>query len=205
MHLVFLVEEPSAEAFLTGFLPRILPEGVTHEFNRFQGKSDLLTNLESRLRGYRDWMPSDWRIVVLIDEDREDCVRLKRRLEAAAQSAGLTTKSRGSSGSFVVLNRIAVEELEAWFLGDVEALCAAYPRVPASLASRKNLRDPDRVPGGTWEALERVLQRAGYFPGGLGKLELSRVMARHLEPSRNRSRSVACFVDGITALHTPTR
>jgi hypothetical protein len=201
MHLVFLVEEPSAEVFLAGLLPRILPEGMTHEINRFQGKSDLLANLESRLRGYSAWIPSDWRIVVLVDEDREDCGLLKRRLETSAKAAGLTTKSRGNNGTFAVLNRIAVEELEAWFLGDVEALRTVYPRVPASLASRKNLRDPDAVPGGTWEALERVLQQAGYFPGGLGKLEVSRAMGRHLEPSRNRSRSFACFIDGISALH----
>jgi hypothetical protein len=31
------------------------------------------------------------------------------------------------------LNRIAVEELEAWFFGDIEALRAVYPKLSATL------------------------------------------------------------------------
>lgn len=200
MHIELLLEEPSAEAFFADFLPKITPEGMTWKLIPFQGKADLLSNLEKRLKGYAAWLPEDWRIVVLVDEDREDCTKLKAKLETAAKAAGLMTKSRAKKGSFTVLNRIAVEELEAWFLGDVEGLRAAYPGVPASLGSRENFRDPDAVPGGTWEALERVLQRAGYFQGGLGKIELARTMARHMEPTRNRSRSFQQFMKGMSAL-----
>jgi len=200
MHIELLLEEPSAGAFFANFLPKIVPEGMTWKLIPFQGKADLLSNLEKRLKGYAAWLPEDWRIVVLVDEDREDCTKLKAKLETAAKAAGLTTKSRAKRGSFTVLNRIAVEELEAWFLGDVEGLRAAYPGVPASLGSRENFRDPDAVPGGTWEALERVLQRAGHFQGGLGKIELARTMARHMEPTRNRSRSFQQFMKGMSAL-----
>ncbi len=200
MHLELLLEEPSAEAFFADFLPKIAPEGTTWRLIPFQGKADLLANLEKRLKGYAAWLPEDWRIVVLVDEDREDCTKLKARLEASAKVAGLMTKSRAKKGGFAVLNRIAVEELEAWFLGDVEGLCAAYPGVSASLGSRENFRDPDAVPGGTWEALERVLQRAGHFQGGLGKIELARTMARHMEPARNRSRSFQRFIEGMATL-----
>jgi hypothetical protein len=200
MHLEFLLEEPSAEAFLTGFLPRILPDGTTWNLIQFQGKANLLAKLESRLRGYRSWLPEDGRIVVVVDEDRGDCLALKKRLEDAALSAGLLTKSSARGVAFQVLNRIAVEELEAWFLGDVEGLRTAYPGVPPSLGSQKNFRDPDAVRGGTWEAIERVLQRAGHFPGGLGKIELARTMGEHLDPSRTRSRSFKCFLQGLEAL-----
>lgn len=200
MNIVFLLEEPSAEAFFQGFLPKILPKETTWTLIKFQGKMDLLANLEKRLRGYAAWLPEDWRIVVLVDEDREDCLELKRKMEEAAKTAGLQTKSRPKNGTFVVLNRIAVEELESWFLGDVEGLRMAYPGVPASLGSRENFRDPDGVAGGTWEALERVLQKAGHFAGGLSKVELARTMAQHMEPSRNRSRSFQCFMEGMAAL-----
>jgi hypothetical protein len=200
MHIEFLLEEPSAEAFLADFMPKIVPAETSCSFIRFQGKTDLLANLENRLKGYRDWLPKHWRIVVLIDEDRQDCVKLKAELDSAAAAAGLKTKSKAEKGAFVVLNRIAVEEIEAWFLGDVEGLRTAYPGVPASLGSRENFRDPDAVAGGTWEALERVLQKAGYFPGGLGKIELARTMAQHLNSGRNQSRSFRCFVEGIDAL-----
>lgn len=197
MHLEFLLEEPSVEAFLDGFLPRVLPAGATWKLIQFQGKGDLLANLERRLKGYRNWLPAGDRIVVLIDEDRQDCRKLKDQLEVAAQTAGFVTKSAAGKAQFQVVNRVAIEELEAWFLGDIEAIRAAYPRVPASLANRENFRDPDAVAGGTWEALERELKRAGYFPGGLAKIEFARVMAQHLEPTRNRSRSFQVFLEGL--------
>ena len=87
MHVEFLLEEPSAEAFLAGFLPRALPQGDTWSLHSFQGKADLLKNLGSRLRGYRRWIPRDWRIVVLVDEDRQDCHELTAvRLTSAVVS-----------------------------------------------------------------------------------------------------------------------
>ena len=199
MHIELLLEEPSAEAFLSAFLPRVLPAGTTLRPIVFQGKQDLLVKLESRLKGYRSWLPDDSRIVVLVDEDRQDCRRLKRQLESAAAAAGLRTKSKAGR-SFTVLNRIAVEELEAWFLGDPAALNAAYPRIPSSVGNKAAFRNPDAVAGGTWEALERVLQRAGYHRGGLPKIELAKTMAQHVDASRNTSASFQCFLSGVASL-----
>ena len=51
---------------------------------------------------------------------------------------------------FQVLNRIAVEELEAWFFGDVQAIHQAYERVSSSLIVKSAYRDPDAIKGGTW-------------------------------------------------------
>jgi len=50
---------------------------------------------------------------------------------------------------FQVINRIAIEELEAWFFGDWPAMCAAYPKLDASVPKRAGLRDPDAIKGGT--------------------------------------------------------
>jgi hypothetical protein len=91
-------------------------------------------------------------------------------------------------------------EIEAWYFGDVEALAKAYPGVPATLDRKEKFRNPDAIAGGTWETLERVLQRAGYYAGGLPKCELARRMAPRLEPGRNRSRSFQNFVAGLAAL-----
>ena len=76
MHIIFLVEEPSAEAALQNILPSILKGGATFEIHAYQGKMDLLQKHPSRLKGYSRWLPEDRRIVVLIDEDRQDCLRL---------------------------------------------------------------------------------------------------------------------------------
>ena len=178
MHLEILLEEPSMEAVLRSLLPRLVPDDVTWNTVVFRGKRDLLKKLPARLRGYRGWIQADHKIIVLIDEDRQDCHELKAKLERAAAGAGLSTKSspRGD-GRFDVVNRIVIEELEAWFFGDVPALVAAYPRVPRTLASRATYRDPDQIRGGTWEALERVLKRAGYFNAGYAKIDASRRIA----------------------------
>jgi hypothetical protein len=200
MHIELFLEEPSAEAFLSGFLPKLLPAGTTWNPIVFQGKLDLPANLERRLKGYKSWMPSDWKIVVLIDEDRADCLSLKQQMETAAADAGWLTKSAAKGGTFTVLNRIALEELEAWFLGDIPALATAYPGVSPKLGAKTNFRNPDAIGGGTWEALERVLQRAGYYGGGLPKIEVAREMARHMDPARNISPSFRCFTEGLADL-----
>ena len=200
MHIELLLEEPSAEAFLKEVMPRIVPPDTSWQAIVFQGKANLLANLESRLKGYSSWLPPDWRIVVLVDEDREDCRHLKKRLEMIAMEAGLPTKAVTGGSPFVVLNRIAVEELEAWFFGDPRALNAAYPRIPVSLGTKAKYRNPDEITGGTWEALERVMQRAGYYQGGLPKIEVARNVAKHMNIERNCSTSFQCFVRGIASL-----
>lgn len=204
MHIEFFVEEESAETALRALVPKILGTSVTFRVHTHQDKLDLLAALPRRLRGYAGWIPEDWRIVVLIDEDREDCTTLKQKLERAAADAGLKTKSAARGGQrFYVVNRIAIEELEAWFFGDIEALVAAYPRVPVGLDRKARYRNPDAIAGGTWEALERVLQRAGYYPGGLPKKEAAGLIAAHMDPSRNRSRSFQVFRDALIALASP--
>ena len=98
-----------------------------------------------------------------------------------------------------MVNRIAIEELEAWFFGDWEAVRSAYPKVPASQLQKAGFRDPDAIKGGTWEAMERVMQGAGYFGGGLRKIELARSVAAHMVAERNRSASFRAFVEAVAA------
>ena len=198
MHLEFLVEEASLESALTQLLPKILPSTVTYKIHAFRGKTDLLAKLPNRLKGYQAWLPPDWKIVVLIDKNREDCLKLKQQLEIMAISSGLITKSSCQKDkSFQVLNRIVVEELEAWFFGDVEAIRQAYPKVSANLAKQKRYRDPDAIKGGTWEALEIVLQKAGYHPGKLEKYKASSDISQYMNPESNRSKSFQVFYQGL--------
>ncbi len=199
MFLEVLVEEPSARALVTALLPRIVPE-TDFQVHVFRGKQDLMRKLEQRLAGYAEWLSGDYGIVVLVDEDRQDCHELKRRMENAALSVGLATSSSSGGQPFQVLNRIAMEEIEAWYLGDLNAVRLAYPRVPASLDKREGFRDPDAVPGGTAERFGKVLRDAGYHRGGLAKVKAARDIAGHLEPERNRSRSFQVFVSGIRRL-----
>ncbi|HJX15101.1 MAG TPA: DUF4276 family protein [Candidatus Deferrimicrobiaceae bacterium] len=200
MHLEILVEEASAEAALVNLLPRIIEDTVAFAVRTFRGKRDLLSKLPDRLRGYRATLPSDGRIVVLVDEDRSDCMELKARLEEIAKDAGFVTKTAARRGrKFQVVNRLAIEELEAWFFGDVKALVQAYPGVPGSLDKKAAYRDPDAIEGGTWEALERVLRKAGYYPGGLPKIEVAKTISIYMDPGRNTSQSFRVFCEGVRA------
>ena len=197
--LIVLVEEPSMEMALEQLLPKMLA-GVDFQIIRFQCKDDLLKNLPDRLRGYSQWLPANWAILVLVDRDDDDGRVLKRVMEKATADAGLLSKTRAGHGKpFQVANRIAVEELEAWFFGDWTAVQEAYQRVPATQASKQGFRDPDAVLGCTWEALERVLRKAGYFKTGLRKMECARQVAQHMDPARNASRSFQAFAGAVAS------
>jgi hypothetical protein len=203
-HVEILVEEPSMEVTLRHLLPRILDESITFSIYPSQGKHDLLGGLTKRLKGYASWLPKDRRIVVLVDRDNDECHELKARLEQAAREAGFQTKT-SSAERWTVINRLAIEELEAWFFGDMDAVRAAYPKVPQTIENKATYRDPDAIKGGTWEALERILKRAGYFKGGLRKTELARSIAPHLDPTRNRSRSFRVFQTAMLSLQDQGR
>lgn len=195
--LMIFVEEISMEAALEQLMPKLLQD-AEFEIFRFQCKDDLLKNLPARLRAYSSWLPPEWAILVLVDRDSEDCRELKQQLEAVAQQSGLSTKTQGGD-RFQVVNRIVIEELEAWFFGDWPAVKQAYPRVPDNIPQKSAFRDPDAIKGGTWEALERVLKKAGYFPAGLNKLQCAREVAIHMTPDANSSASFQAFVQAINA------
>lgn len=197
-HFEILVEEPSMEAFLNSFLPRLLPEETDHNIHPFQGKSDLLGRLEDRLKGYAKWLPEDWRIVVVVDRDDDSCRDLKQRLEDMSGRAGLQTRTVVGTGPWQLVNRIAIEELEAWYFGDWQAVRGVYPRVSKQIPNREGFRDPDAITGGTWEAFERVLKKHGYFPTGLRKIEAARAIGGVIDRERSSSRSFSCFCEALT-------
>lgn len=201
MHLEIMVEEPSAEEALSLLIPKIIGTKATFAIHSFGDKQTLLREIGSRLKAYAQWLPTDWRIVVLVDCDDDDCQKLKARLEAIAKDAKLTSKTVATRKDRVrVINRIAVEELEAWFFGDIQALRTAYPKVSPGLIKKAAFRDSDAIKGGTWEALERELQKEGYFATGLRKKELARMIAANMDPSRNCSHSFCAFRDAIIQL-----
>ncbi|MFA4852565.1 MAG: DUF4276 family protein [Bacteroidales bacterium] len=199
LHIEFLVEELSAEKALHNLLPKIITGEHTYKIITYQGKHDMLAKLPYTLKGYAKWIDQNFKIVVLIDRDNMDCFILKEQLEHIANEATLSTKSSvDNNASYTVLNRIAIEELESWFFGDANAVRSAYPRVSANFEQKSTYRNPDNIQGGTWEALERILQVAGYFRTGIRKTEVANEISKHMQPLNNRSKSFQVFWDGIT-------
>ena len=72
-----------------------------------------------------------------------------QRLERICDNAGLRSRRGAGSPDWQVVTRIAIEELEAWYFGDWEAVREAYPGVSPSVPQQAPYRDPDAIRGGT--------------------------------------------------------
>ena len=193
-HLRFLVEEPSMKEFLNGLLSRYLPKDTTFDVIVFSGKRDLKNKLPKRLNGLKRSLLPGHRLFVVVDRNSDACHKLKNELEDIAKQAGLTTRTSAGS-KWQVVNRIVVEELEAWYFGDWEAVEAAYKNAPRDPSRRQGFRNPDAIRGGTWEAFERVMRSE--FPGGLRKREAARLIGRQIDPSRSKSHSFRVFYEAV--------
>ncbi len=201
MHIDFLVEEPSAEAALNNILPKILGGIITYNIIVHQGKKDLLKKLPNRLRGYAKWIDDKYKIVVLLDKDSQDCIALKAALNQTALNAGLKLKIADAAPGYKyqVLNRIAIEELESWFFGDQIALKKSYPRIPDGEIRSRKYSNPDGITQ-CWETLEQLLQKGGYYPSGLPKIENARKVSKHMDIENNSSHSFNIFKKGLQEL-----
>lgn len=199
MHIIFFTEEPSAEKVLHNIVPKLIKDN-TFEIHKFQGKHNLLKKLPERLKGYRNWIPKDYKIVVLMDRDNDDCYELKGKMESIAEEAGFITKTKSlSPSSFQIVNRIAIEELEAWFFGDIPAMIKAFPKIPTNLSKKAKYRDPDAITNGTYESLKRLLNRKGYYKNidYLPKIEVAEKISKFMNPNKNNSKSFQVFRDAL--------
>lgn len=200
MHVEILVEEPSAVAVLQQLMPRLLHESDTWRPVPHRGKDELLIELPRRLKQYanRVLFEPDLRVVVLMDADR-DCKAVKDQLEKLVAAAGLISKKAATGGQpFNVLTRLAVSELEAWFLGDQAAISAAFPRIHAH-HFKGEYRECDGLPH-TCKTLHRILQKGEYYPNRYLKVEAAGLIAAQLNPAHNDSKSFRYFCEGLAAL-----
>lgn len=176
--LVFLLEEKSMAVLLEELLPRLLPSlsflCVPHE-----GKQDLEKSIPRKLKAWRE---PNVRFVVVRDNDGADCRLVKERLVAVCRSAGRDD----------VLVRVICQELEAWYLGDLQALATAFndDTLPA-LANKERFRAPDTVVSPSRALQEEV--------PAFQKVSGARLMGQHMTLN-NRSPSFQVFVAGVRGL-----
>ncbi len=181
--VVFLLEEPSMKALLEALLPRLIP-GLDFLLVPHEGKSDLEKSI---LRKLKAWNEPGVRFVVVRDNDNGDCGRIKKGLRALCEQGGRPD----------TLIRIACQELEAWYLGEPEALADAYGNAKlVKLAGKAKFRDPDVLakPSVEVESLVPEFQ----------KLAGARLLGPKLTEERNRSKSFRCFVAGVRRLALDT-
>lgn len=180
--IVFLTEEESMKVTLDRFISRFWASktpGVDWIALSFQGKSDLEKNIVRRMKSWNYGTPH---FVILRDQDGGDCKLLKSKLcELASQSVH----------SFTV--RVVCNELESWFLGELESVEAAYPASKATkYKNTAKFRDPDAL-GNASEELEKLTD----IRGKVGRAE---AIARVFDPEKCVSHSFRVFWKTVMTL-----
>ncbi|MDP1681999.1 MAG: DUF4276 family protein [Burkholderiales bacterium] len=212
MHIEILVEDSSGEKLLQVLLPQFLgPQGEPHTWrlHAYKGigrippglvtKADptkriLLDQLPKLLRGYGK-TPGIDAVVVVLDTDKRDCAAFLSELKAATDVCNPAP---------TILFRLAIEEIEAWYLGDQDALLAAYPRAKRDVLG-KYVQDSVC---GTWELLADVvhsggsaaIKKAGWPLPGQVKHEWAEKIGPLMDPERNISPSFGKLRDGLRRL-----
>jgi hypothetical protein len=177
--VVFLLEEPSMKVLLDGLLPRLFP-GLPFWCIAHEGKSDLELSIPRKLRAWRE---PGVRFVVIRDNDGGDCRGLKAALRGLCDAGGRDD----------VLVRIACQELEAWYLGEPDALAEAFDMEKLrALAGRAKFRDPD--------AVQKPSVVIGRLIPSFQKVSGARRLARYLTRERNRSTSFQALIEGLEPL-----
>ncbi|MBI1762757.1 MAG: DUF4276 family protein [Acidobacteria bacterium] len=175
--LVFLLEEASMREVLKVILPQIVPPEISCVLITHEGKRDLEVSIPRKLRA---WQNPGARFVIVRDQDMANCYDLKDHLRTLCTQAG-----RRDS-----LIRIACHELEAWFLGDMQAVSRAFelPQLK-KLSEKRKFREPDLL-GNAAEELQKLVRRYKKVGG-------ARAVAPHLDLAANRSHSFRVFLAGI--------
>lgn len=181
--IVFFLEGQSEKVLLQSLLPRLLDnhKDLNIKYIIFQGKRDLENKFHHRLRG---WLAPESAFVVLVDQDAEDCEKLKARL----------CKKCVSIDHSNLLIRIACQELESWYFGDLAAVEKALDKSNLSKFSKKRkYREPDSIQNPSQE-LRKITD------GEYQKIAGSRAIAPMLSWEDNKSPSFQTFVKGIQKL-----
>lgn len=181
--IVFLLEEPSAQALLAGLFRRVIPEetGIQPRFIVFEGKQDPEKQMERKLRGY---LNPTARFLVLRDQDSVDCRVVKQSL----------LKRCTAEGRPKAAVRIACRELEAFYLGDLAAVERAFElKGLARRQKEQKFREPDRhgSPSRELESLTRNRYQ---------KVSGSRAIAPHLALHGSHSTSFRQLLQAMDRL-----
>lgn len=197
MHFEILVEGQSdVTALSSGILQGILGtynEPHTWKIHKHQGigvknptplappnikDRTLLHNLPSKLRAYGNSLSANEVVVVLFDLDNKNPIETLQELNDLLE---LCTPPPQTIFCF------AIEEMEAWFLGDPDAIIKAFPNARVDLLEKY---EPDSICG-TWELLADIVH-----PGGAKELlSQGKRSIEILEHKKNWAKKIPPFMN----------
>jgi len=155
----------------------------------------LLNDLATYLKGFNKSLQNiQAAIIVVVDNDDRDTNYFQSQLRKIAEQNEIKTDH---------VFCVAVEEVEAWLLGDEEAVKAAYPSAKLQVL---HSYVQDSICG-TWEVLADTV-----YPGGLAKFRKNcptyvdvgkyktiwaKEIGIHMDISKNKSPSFQAFISEI--------
>lgn len=212
MHFQFLVEDYSGAVLVDKVMLKLSEEAeFTFDTKSFKGiggfkergsvkdikTNKLLTDLPQYLRAFDSSLRGiEACVIVVLDNDTRDTRLFENELEMQAQRAMISIDH---------VFCVAVEEMEAWLLGDEKALFLAYP-----LARDSKYKEyvQDSICG-TWELLADVVFKGGlkkfkkecptYREVGRYKAEWAEQIGAHLDLNNNKSPSFQFFISALRA------
>lgn len=219
MYFQFLIEDQSSAALIEILMQRICEKNndITYSCKYFKGiggftkkntvketkSGKLLNDLATYMRGFNKSLQNiSSAIFVVLDNDDRDTEKFLAELNRVAQQ------------NMIYVDHVfcvAVEEIEAWLLGDEAAVMAAYPS-----AKLQHLHSyvQDSICG-TWEVLADVVYPGGslrlkkdcstYTEIGEYKYEWAQKIGIYMDLANNKSPSLNYFIAEINRRLTKTQ
>lgn len=211
MYFQFLIEDQSSAELIEILMKKIADvyPGITYSCKSFKGiggftkkntvketkTGKLLNDLATYLRGFnRSLRYIDAAIIVVLDNDDRNTDVFREELEDVAEKNNIDIDH---------VFCIAVEEVEAWLLGDEEALLKAYPSAKIQVL-KSYIQDSIC---GTWEILADAIYPGGlskfrkdcttYIEVGTYKCEWARRIGVYMNFNENKSPSFQFFIGEI--------
>lgn len=211
MHFQFLIEDSSGQDLIELLMKKVQEEhpDVTCNYKSFRGlggftkkntvketrDGKLLNDLTTYLAGFnKSLVRMDAAVFIVLDNDDREPEAFRKELEDVARSRMITIDH---------VFCLAIEEMEAWLLGDEAALLQAYPN--AKTATLRSY-EQDSICG-TWEVLAdavyqggcRKLKKENPSYTGIGKVksEWAKNIGQFMDIHNNKSPSFNYFIGEI--------
>jgi len=209
MYVELLIEDISAKKAMDILIPKLIDNAMPVRSHHYKGigripkglmpktdatKRQLLDQLPRLLQGLGK-VPDCKAVIVICDLDDRD-----KQLFLAELHAVLASCHPKPNAVFC----LAIEEFEAWYLGDLAAVRKAYPRAKSSVLSRYK---SDSICG-TWEVLadaiyaggSKALIKKGWQTVGEQKSIWAETISPHMHVEENVSPSFNAMRDQLCAL-----